>query len=198
MNMWVPYVSATVKCVPDAATKIVFDRFHIMKHVGKAVDQVRREEQWELHRRGDTSLKKTRFLWLYSYENLPDHQRPRLDQLMTLNLKVGRAWAIKESLRNLWDYRRPGWARRFFKDWYAWAVRSRLKPIRRVAKMMRDRLDQIVTFCKHRITQGVAEGLNSKIMAIKRFACGFRNRRHFEIAILFHCGGLDLHPRYPH
>jgi transposase len=197
MDMWVPYVSATLKCVPDATSKIVFDRFHIMQHVTKAVDQVRRDEHWELHRRGDRTLKQTRFLWLYSAENLPEDERPRFDELIALNLKVGRAWAIKESLRELWAYRSPGWARRFFKRWHAWAVRSRLEPIRRVAKLLRDRIDQIVTYCKHRITQGVAEGLNSKIMAIKRYACGFRNQRHFEIAIYFHCGGLDLHPRYP-
>jgi transposase len=197
MDMWAPYVSATVKCVPDAGSKIVFDRFHIMSHAGKAVDQVRREEQWALHRKGNTALKKTRFLWLYSYENLPDRHLPRFEELMTMNLQVGRAWAIKESLRHLWDYRRAGWARRFFKKWYAWAIRSRLEPIRRLAKMLRDRLAHIVNYCEHRITQGVAEGLNSKIMAIKRYACGFRNRRHFEIAIFFHCGGLDLIPRYP-
>lgn len=168
-----------------------------MQHVTKAVDQVRREEQWDLHRRGSRALHKTRFLWLYSHENLPDEHRTRFDELVALNLKVGRAWAIKESLRALWEYRSPGWARRFFKQWHAWAVRSRLAPMRRVAKMLRDRLDHIVTFCKHPITQGVAEGLNSKIMAIKRYACGFRNERHFETAIFFHCGKLDLAPRYP-
>jgi len=197
MDMWVPYVSATLKWVPNAGTKIVFDRFHIMQHVTKAVDQVRREEQWELRGRGSRALHKTRFLWLYSEENLPDQHRARFDELIELNLKVGRAWAIKESLRELWEYASPGWARRFFKRWHAWAVLSKLPPIRRVAKMLRDRLDHIVTFCKHRITQGVAEGLNSKIMAIKRYACGFRNHSHFETAIYFHCGGLDLVPRNP-
>ena len=196
-EMWAPYVAATVKGVPDAGSKIVFDRFHMMSHVGKAVDQVRPEEQWALHRTGNTVLKKTRFLWLYSFENLPDRHLPRFEERMTMNLKVGRAWAIQESLRHLWDDRRAGWARRFFKKWYAWAIRSRLEPIKRLATTLRHRLAHIVTFCTHRITQGVAEGLNSKIMAIKRYACGFRNRRHFEIAILVHCGSLDLLPRYP-
>lgn len=197
MDMWAPYISSVLNSIPQAESKIVFDRFHIMQHVTKAVDQVRRDEHWQLHRRGEKTLKKTRFLWLYSEENLPDKHRERLSDLIALNLKVGRAWAIKELLRHLWSYKRAGWARRFFKSWYAWAIRSRLEPIRRVAKMLKDRLDHIVTFCKHRITQGVAEGLNSRIMAIKRFACGFRNHRHFEIAILFHCGGLDLEPRHP-
>jgi transposase len=197
MDMWGPYVEATLKWVPDAESKIVFDRFHIMRYVTEAVDQVRREEQAELRRQGDDTLTRTRFFWLYSQENLPERHRARFQELRALNLKVARAWAIKEDLRNLWTYRRAGWARNFFEDWYAWAVRSRLKPIREVAKMLRGRLDQIVTYCKHRITQGVAEGLNSKIMAIKRYACGFRNLKHFETAIFFHCGGLDLQPGDP-
>ena len=97
----------------------------------------------------------------------------------------------------LWDYRSAGWARHFFDRWYGWARRSKLEPIKRVALMLNDRLDNILTYCKHRITQGVAEGLNSKIMAVKRYACGFRNERNFETAIYFHCGGLDLYPGYP-
>jgi transposase len=197
MDMWGPYIQATLACVPDAGSKIVYDRFHIMSHVGKAVDQVRREEHADLLSGGDETLKHTRYLWLYSDENLPDRHRPTLGALQELNLKVGRAWAIKETLRDLWTYRSPGWARHFFRDWYAWACRSRLEPIKRVARMLRDRLDNIVTYCKHRITQGVAEGLNSKIMAIKRYACGFRNAHNFETAIYFHCGGLDLYPSYP-
>ena len=197
MDMWGPYVQATLACVPDARSKIVFDRFHIMSHVGEAVDQVRREEHAALTRRGDETLKATRYLWLYSNENVPDRHRPTLEALQDLNLKVGRAWALKETLRDLWTYRSAGWARHFFRGWYGWARRSQLEPMKRVAKMLRDRLDNIVTYCKHRITQGVAEGLNSKIMAIKRYACGFRNERNFETAIFFHCGGLDLYPGYP-
>jgi transposase len=196
MDMWGPYIQATIACVPDAGSKIVFDRFHIMKHVGEAVDRVRRQEHLDLLGEGDQSLTNTRYLWLYSEENLPDRHRLTLDALQKLHLKVGRAWALKETLRELWEYRSAGWARRFFRGWYGWARRSRLEPMKRVAAMLRDRLDNIVTYCKHRITQGVAEGINSKVMAIKRYACGFRNERHFETAIYFHCGGLDLYPGY--
>ena len=197
MDMWGPYIQATRRHVPDADAKIVFDRFHIMKHVTEAVDQVRREEHSELQGQGDDILKDTRFLWLYSEENVPDRSRPTLEALKALNLKVGRAWAIKESLRDLWSYTRPGWARHFFEAWFGWARRSKLEPIKRVANMLRDHLDNIVTFCKHQITQAIAEGFNSRIMAIKRFACGYRNDRNFETAIYFHCGGLDLMPGHP-
>lgn len=197
MDMWGPYIQATLASVPDAGSKIVFDRFHIMQYVGEAVDQVRRDEHAVLSQRGDDTLKGTRFLWLYSEANLPDYRRPTLEAMKSLNLKVGRAWALKETLRELWEYRSPAWARHFFDRWYGWARRSKLEPIKRVAKMLHDRLDNILTYCKHRITQGVAEGLNSKIMAIKRYACGFRNERHFEAAIYFHCGGLALYPGFP-
>jgi len=197
MDMWEPYIQATIAAVPDAKSKIVFDRFHIMKYVGEAVDQVRREEHAELSRRGDHTLKGTRFMWLYAEENLPDSHRPTLEAMKSLNLKVGRAWALKETLRELWEYRSGAWARDFFDRWFGWARRSKLEPIKRVASMLKRRIENILTYCKHRITQGVAEGLNSKIMAIKRYACGFRNERHFETAIYFHCGGLDLYPGYP-
>jgi transposase len=195
MDMWVPYMQATLECVPDAGDKIVFDRFHVMNHLVKAVDKVRKQEHRHLSAQGDETLKGTKYLWLYSEENLPDKYRPTLETLKELNLNVGRAWAIKESLRSLWSYSQEGWARRFFKKWFAWAVHSRLEPIRKVAAMLKTHLKNILTYCRHRVTNAVAEGLNSKIMAIKRRACGYRNKEHFKIAIYFYCGGLSLYPR---
>ncbi len=100
-------------------------------------------------------------------------------------LKTARAWAIKECLRDLWDYRSVGWARKFFRSWFGWARRSRLKPVKKVAAMIQNHLDNILTYCKHQITNAVAEGLNSKIMSIKRRACGYRNKENFKLAIYF-------------
>ena len=195
MDMWEPYIQATQACLPGADQKIVFDRFHIMGHMGKAVDTVRKQEHRVLSPTGDDRLKGTKYLWLYSEENLPDRYRPILEALKGMNLKVGRAWAMKESLRGLWDYVSVGWARRFFRQWYFWATHSRLEAIRKVAQMLRSHLENILTYCRHRITNAVAEGLNSKIMSIKRRACGYRNKEHFKTAIYFFCGGLDLYPR---
>ena len=195
LDMWGPFIQATLARVPDAGSKIVFDKFHIMKHVGDAVDQVRREEHAQLRARGDETLTHTRYLWLYSRENLPEQHRDTFEFLQALNLKVGRAWSIKETLRDLWDCANPTSARRHGLAWYRWARRSRLEPIKRVAKMIHAHLDNIVTYCKHRVTQGVAEGINSKIMAMKRHAGGFRNERNFATAIYFLCGRLDLYPR---
>lgn len=195
MDMWAPYVEATVRCVPDARRKIVFDRFHIVSHMGEAIDTVRRQEHRALMSEGDETLKGTKHLWLYKEENVPEPKRSWFDRLRGLHLKVGRAWAIGDSLRCLWTYLREGQARRFFTRWYYWATHSRLKPVVRVAQMLRRHIDNIVTYCRHPITNGVAEGLNSKIMTIKRRACGFRNKHHFKTAVYFYCGGLSLYPR---
>jgi transposase len=195
MDMWPAYIHSTLTHVPQATEKIVFDRFHIMMHVSRAVDMVRKQENRQLAAEDDERLKGTKYLWLYSKENLPEHRRAEFKALFNQDLKVGRAWAIKEALRSLWHYHSEGWARRYFKRWFFWATHARLLPIRDVAYTLKAHLDNIVTYCRHRVTNAVAEGLNSKIMAIKRRACGYRNPEHFKTAIYFFCGGLDLYPR---
>ena len=194
MDMWEPYVQATRTHVPDADEKIVFDRFHIMTYLGQAVDTVRKQEHRDRLAQGDETLTGTKYLWLYSREHLPASRRREFRVLRRQELKVGRAWAIKETLRQLWHYRYPGAARRFWQRWYFWATHSRLKPIRAAAATLKRHLTNILTYCRHRITNAVTEGLNSKIQAIKKLACGFRNFEHFKTAIYFHCGGLDLYP----
>lgn len=160
--------------------------------MGKAVDQVRRQENKDLVAGGDERLVKTKYMWLYTEENLPEKHRERFDQIKDLSLKTSRAWAIKECLRALWSYTYTESARKFWKRW-GWAVRSKLTPMIKAAQTVRDHLDNILTYCKHRITNAMAEGLNSKIQRIKQMDCGFRNNDHFKTAILFHCGGLQLY-----
>ena len=173
MDMWEPFVASTWEHVPDAAGKIVFDRFHIMKHMLEAVDAVRRSEHRRLQAEGDDTLKRSKYLWLFSEENVPAEQADRFARLRRLHLKTGRAWAIKESLRDLWTYRRKGWARRHWQAWYVWASRSRLKPVVAVAHMIKVRLENVLTYCDHRITNATAEGLNSKIQTVKKTPMGF-------------------------
>jgi len=194
MDMWDPYVAATRKYLAGADEKIVFDRFHIMSHVGKAVDTVRKQEHRERMQEGDETLKGTKYLWLYSQENVPEFRRQEFASLQRLELKVGRAWAIKETLRELWHYVYPEAGRRFWKRWHFWATHSRLKPILEAAATLKRHLANILTYFRHRITNAVSEGLNSKIQTIKKMAYGFRNLEHFKTAIYFHCGGLDLYP----
>ena len=168
MDMWDPFVASTVAYVPDAESKIVFDRFHIMKHMLEAVDDVRKWEHRLLKAEGDQTLKGTKYLWLFSEENLPEPSREQFAALRALHLKTGRAHAIKESLRDLWAYQRKGWALRHWKHWYFWATHSRLKPVIKVARMINSRLDNVMTYYDHRITNATSEGLNSKIQTVKK------------------------------
>ena len=118
-----------------------------------------------------------------------------MEALKNTNLKVAKAWTMKESLSGVWNYLSVGWAKRFMKRWLVWVSKSHLSPMRKVGEMLSRHLDNILTFCRHRITNSAAEGINSRIMAIKRRACGYRNREHFKTVIYFFCGGLDLHPQ---
>jgi transposase len=194
MDMWEPYYRSALAHVPDAVTKIVFDKFHIMGHMGAAVDLVRRREHRAKKAEGDSILTGSKYLWLYGEENVPEEHRQRFDALKDADLKTGRAWAIKEVLRGLWGYRRLGWARHHFRRWYHWATHSRLQPVIKAAKMVKRHLANVLTYFEHRLTNAVAEGLNSKIQTIKKRAYGFRNRENFKTAIYFNCGGLDLYP----
>jgi transposase len=194
MDMWQPYINATEHAVPGAAVKIVFDRFHIMQHALDAVDRVRKTENRALRAEGDDSLVGTKYQWLRSAYHLAADVTETFLALKDSVLKTARAWALKESLRALWTYRTRGWAERFWRRWYFWATHSRLAPMIKVARMIQRRLSNVLTYFKHRITNAVAEGINSKIAAIQKRACGFRNRDHFKIAVYFHCGGLSLYP----
>jgi len=195
MDMWDPYIAATKAYIPDAAQKIVFDRFHVMRHVLEAVDKVRKNEHKQLSELGEEILKGTKYLWLWSQENIPEWRREEFDTLRVKDLRVCRAWAIKENLRHMWDYRYEANMRKYFKRWYFWATHSRLEPIKKAAKTLKAHVDNIVTYARHRITNALGESINAKIEKVKRFACGFRNRAHYRTAIYFHCSGLDLFPR---
>ena len=194
MDMWAPYIQATLARVPEAAGKIVFDRFHVMGYLGKAVDTVRKQEHRALMAAGDETLKGSKYLWLYSQENVPQQRRDEFDVLRHKELKVGRAWAIKESLRHLWHYIYPASGWKFWKRWYFWATHSRLQSIRKAAATIHRHIDNILTYYQHPVTNAMSEGLNSKIQKIKSMACGFRNIENFKTAIYFRCGGLDLYP----
>jgi transposase len=197
MDMWDPFIAATKAHVPDAEKKIVFDRFHVMKKVLDAVDSVRKGEHRKLKESGQETLKGTRYLWLWSKENMPDWRKEEFESLRKKNLKTGRAWSIKENLRHMWTLVSEEEMRRYFKRWYFWATHSRLEPIKEAAKTVKAHIDNIVTYAEHRITNALAEGINAKIEKVKRMACGFRNRAHYRTAIFFHCGGLDLFPKPP-
>ena len=159
MDMWEAYIGATRDGLPDGAEKIGFDRFHIMREMTKAVDTVRKQEHRAFRRAGaDSPLTGTKYLWLFSDERRPARHAAAFATLQALNLKVGRAWAIKEALRALWTYRHQAAVKRFFTRWYGWAIRSRLAPVKQVAKTLKRHLAGVLRFVTHPITNGVAEG----------------------------------------
>ncbi len=194
MDMWDPYVRSTLEHVPEAEKKIVYDKFHVAKHLGEAVDKVRHQENKELRAEGDDRLVGTKYDWLRNPDNTPDDQWRKFGELRRSKLRTARAWALKEQGMVLWDYTYEGPARKHFGWWYRWATRSRLKPIIDKAKMLKERLSNVLTYLKHPITNATSESINSKIQWVKYTARGYRNFNNFIDAIYFHCGGLDLIP----
>ena len=192
MDMWDPYIKATSDAIGN--DKIVIDRFHVMKHMNKAVDEVRKQEVKQLYAQGDHSLKGSKYLWLYGKENIPPQKQADFEVLKNKMLKVSKAWAVKEMLRELWHSLSLKSAIQYFIKWFAWAKNSGLPPLKRAANTIANHIDQILMYFKHKITNATSEGLNSKIQKVKAMACGFRNKENFKTAIYFHCGGLKLFP----
>lgn len=194
MDMWEGYIGPTIGHVPDAKRKIAFDKFHIAKHLGEAVDRVRRQEQKERAAWGDATLTGTRYLWLTTPSNLTDAARGRLDLLRAESLKTSKAWYYKEWAMGLWHYAVRGWANRGWREWHTSAIHTALEPIRKVARMIKRHMYGVVNAVVLNVTNARAEGLNSGIQRIKAQARGFRNRARFRMAIYFHFGKLDLYP----
>ena len=194
MDMWEAYENSVRQHLPDAAEKIVYDKFHVAKHLGEAVDQVRRKENKALRSQGDERLVGTKHQWLKNPDNFTTQHWRDFKTLRESKLKTARAWALKEQAMVLWDYRYEGVARKHFAWWYRWATHSRLKPMIAKAKMLKSRLANVLTYLKHGVTNALSESLNSKIQWVKYTARGFRNFDNFVEAIYFHCGGLDLAP----
>ena len=192
MDMWQAFENSAVSNVPNA--EIVHDRFHISKHLNEAVDKVRRQEHKALMKDGDETLKGTKQLWLYNPENMSDEQYEEFDTLKDIELKTSRAWAIREQFRWFWKYSYAGNAKKFFTRWYQWASRCQLEPIKKVAKMLKRRLNNILTWFRHHISNATAEGFNSRIQSLKSAARGFRNFENYRTRILFFCGKLELVP----
>jgi transposase len=194
MDMCAPYIQSTLLNVPFADERIVFDKFHIAQNLNHAVDQVRRSEHRRLSAEGDTSLKGTRFDWLRHPTSFTRTAAEAFDALRERVHRVARAWELKETAMAIFDLKAPWAARRNFARWFAWAIRSQLEPIKRVARTLLKYWDQIENYFRHRITNAGLEAINTKIQGVKRRSRGFRSRERFKMAIYFHCGGLDLYP----
>ena len=195
MDMWRPYVAATEAWVAGARSKTAFDRFHVAKHLGDAVDKVRRAEHKELQAEGNAVLAGTRWQWLRGARKKTRGEKLAFAELRKSVERTSEAWALKEAASKLWGYRSRGWAESAWLRWLQWASACGLAPVKKAAAMVRTHLWGIVNAVVLNATNGPAEGVNSRIQAVKARCRGFRNQDRFAAAILFHLGGLDLSPR---
>ena len=184
MDMWAAYVNLVRKHAPQA--QILFDRFHIVKHLQEAVDEVRRSEVRRLTGKEKATFKSTRWLLLKNPWNLTNEQKERLSTLVRWNTPIVRAYYLKESFQLFWDYQQEKRAQDLLRKWMNSAMRSRLEPFKKFVRMLRSHLDGILPWTKLQLSNGAVEGMNNKIKSISHRSFGFRKAQFF-IAAIYHC-----------
>jgi transposase len=194
-DMWDPYIQVIRQYAPQAV--LVFDKFHIVRHLMDAVDHVRRQEMREQEKAHKDLLKGTRYLWLKNPWNLTEKQQARFSLLEKLNLKINRAYLLKEAFRDFWDYTSRAWAEKYLNQWLWWATHSRLNPFRDFAGLIKRHKENILSYFRMPITNAGVEGLNNKAKVISHRAYGFRSAKTY-ILNLYNCmGGLPV-PEHMH
>ena len=184
MDMWKPFRNVINERAPQAA--ILFDKFHIMKHLGDALDKVRKMEYARLQGKDRSYIKGQKYVLLSNHENLTLDGRRSLKMLLAANKRLNTAYLLKESFGQLWDYQSEGWALRFFENWKASLKWQRLKPYEKFAAMIERHWDGIAAYCKpeNKVSLGFVEGLNNKIRVIQRRAYGLRDEEYLRLKIL--------------
>lgn len=184
MDMWKPFRNATNTHAPQAA--VLFDKFHIMRHLGNALDEVRKSEYRRLSGQDRSYIKGQKYTLLSRRENLTLKGRQALKKVLTANKRLNTAYLLRESFGQLWDYEREGWARRFFENWRSSLKWQRLKPYEKFAEMIDRHWDGIAAYCKpaNKVSLGFVEGLNNKIRVIQRRAYGIRDEEYLRLKVL--------------
>lgn len=190
-DMWEPYLKVIrEKC---SETVHILDRFHIVAKMNKALDEIRAQEARLLSIQGRAPvLKKSRWLLLKRAENLKDGQRFRLRDLLRHNLKTVRAYLLKEAFQQLWEYNSPTWAGKFLDEWCRQTMRSRIEPMKKIARSIRQHRELILNYflAQKTISSGVVEGLNNKAKVTIRRSYGFRTFRVLQLALYHSLGKL--------
>jgi transposase len=186
MDMSPAFISGAADVLPDAS--VTFDKFHVIKALNQAQDEVRRWEQ-----KKNPLLKRSRYIWLKNPENLTAEQKKKLETLRFENLKTAKVYQMKLTFQDIYrNIKDPIAASAAIKKWLAWAVRSRIAPIKQFAKTVKRHWDGILRYFISRLSSGAMEGLNSRIQEIKRRARGFRNIKNFIAMIYLETAGLVL------
>ena len=186
MDMWKAFRTSTLQ--PDHAPKaaILFDKFHVLRHLGEALDKVRKSEYARLSGQERAYIKGQKYTLLSHRENLTLDGRKALKKLLRANKRLNTAYLLKESFGQLWDYEKEGWARRFFDNWKASLKWQRLVPYEEFAAMIERHWDGIAAYCKpeNKVALGFVEGLNNKIRVLQRRAYGLRDEEYLRLKIL--------------
>jgi transposase len=197
-DLWQPYLKVLAQQAGDAIH--VLDRFHIMKQLGKAIDDVRAAEAKRLRSDGfEPLLTHSRWCLLKRPENLTDRQTVKLDELLKYNLQSVRAYLHREDFQRFWQYQSPAWAGRFLDEWCSRVLRSRLEPMKKVARSLRSHRELLLNWfrAKGTISAGIVEGFNNKAKLTMRKSYGFREYETIELALYHQLGNLPQ-PQFAH
>jgi len=184
MDMWKAFEKSTRKNAPQAA--ILFDKFHVMRHLGEALDKVRKMEYARLSGKDRSYIKGQKYTLLSNRQNLTLDGRRALRKLLKANKRLNTAYLLKESFGQLWSYQREGWARRFFDNWRDSLKWQRLEPYEKFARMIERHWDGIAAYSRleNKVSLGFVEGFNNKIRVIQRRAFGLRDEEYLRLKIL--------------
>jgi len=188
MDVWTSYIESTRKYAPQA--DIVFDKFHIIRHLNEKIDQVRRRIQKKLEKEGRQTIKRSRWVLLKANENLTDNQRETLDQIAKNNAELYKAYLLKERFRVMLEPTTLETAMSRLADWFADVYDSGIKPLIRFAEQCGRWFDGLMNYFKHGLTNALSESINSKISLMIKLANGFRNREYFMLKIYQQCRDL--------
>ena len=186
MDMWKAFRTSTLKPGHAPQAQIIFDKFHVLRHLSKALDTVRKQEYARVSGTDRRFIKGQKYNLLSRWENLHQKGREALKLLLRANKRLHTAYLLKESFGQLWDYQTPGWAMNFFERWRDALRWQRLKPFEKFAWMVEDHGDGIVSYCHadNKVALGFVEGLNNKIRVIQRRAYGFQDEDYLRLKIL--------------
>jgi len=184
MDMWKPFRNVTLQQVPDA--QIVFDKFHVIRHLSAAIDQVRRSEYKRVSEKERRFIKGQRYTLLSHKANLDIEGRRALRILLKANKRLHKAYLLKESFGQLWTYNNPVWARKFFENWKSQLRWQRLEPLEKFAALIERHWDGIISYChpENKVSLGFMEGLNNKIRVIQRRAYGIKDQQYLMLKVI--------------
>lgn len=186
MDMWKAFRKSTHKPGHAPQATIIYDKFHILRHLGEAMDRVRKQEYHRLTGDDRRYIKGQKFVLLSNWNNLSRDRRNGLEELFAVNTRLNKAYLLKESFGQLWRYRRPGWARRFFNAWRDSLRWQRLPSFEKFARLVESHWDGIEAYChpENKVALGFVEALNNRIGVLKRRAYGYKDEDYFRLKIL--------------